>query len=174
MQQQYNDLNHTGVLGMKWGRRKGETRSAKTPEQKAKSTSTAKKVAAGTIATLTVAAAAVYATNPKVRQVVNSSLSKIGKTSISSLQKAGNKTVELGKKVAKESWSGAKEGLAEGLREAPKKATKTIVIGSGMLAAKRMLDKTVGKEESARIFKANNNKKIDSFWKVSQEDKDDD
>ena len=169
-----NELYHYGVPGMRWGRRKGDTRTSKTPEQKTKTSSTAKKVAAGTIATLTVAAAAVYATNPKVRQVVNSSLSKVGKTSVSSLQKAGNKTVELGKKVAKESWSGAKEGLAEGLREAPKKATKAIVVGGGMLAAKRMLDKTVGKEESARIFKANNSKKIDSFWRVSQEDKDDD
>lgn len=169
-----NELYHYGIPGMRWGRRKGETHSAKSPEQKAKTTNTAKKVAAGTVATLTVAAVAVYAANPKVRQVVNSSLSKVGKTSVSSLQKAGNKSVELGKKVAKESWSGAKEGFAEGLREAPKKATKAVVVGTTMLAAKKMLDKTVGKEEAARIFKANNGKKIDSFWKVSQEDKDDD
>lgn len=50
----------------------------------------------------------------------------------------------------------------------------TTPIYYGMNASKRALDKAVDKEEAARIFKANNIKKIDSFWKVSPEDKDDD
>lgn len=41
-----------------------------------------------------------------------------------------------------------------------------------MNTAKRMLDKTIGKEEVARIFQANNNKKISLFWKVGLNDKD--
>ena len=176
-----NELYHVGIKGMRWGHRKSpqtnntQHASAKsTDEQKAKRDKMVKKLAAGTVVTLTVAAAAVYAANPKVRGAVNSSLSKVGKKSVSSFQKAGNKSVEIGKKVVKESWKSTKEGLAEGLKEAPKKAAKAIVVGAGMNAAKRMLDKSVGKEEAARIFKANNSKKIDSFWKVSPEDKEDD
>ena len=181
--QQCNDIQHTGVLGMKWGHRKGSSQTQNsshskktqlTDEQKAQRDKMVKKLAAGTAVTLTVAAAAVYAANPKIRGVVNSTLKKVGTTTVSSLQKAGNKSVVMGKKVVKETWSGTKEGLSEGFREAPKKAAKAIVVGAGMNAAKRMLDKSVGKEEAARIFKANNSKKIDSFWKVSQEDKEDD
>jgi hypothetical protein len=38
-----------------------------------------------------------------------------------------------------------------------------------------MLDQAVGKEESARIFQANEKKKISNFWKVNDSrDKDDD
>lgn len=166
---------------MKWGHRKnssqsGDSSSKKhlTTEQKVQRSKTIKKAIIGTAAVTTLAAAAIYATNPKVRSVVNSVLSKTGKTTMSALKKGGNKSVELGKKAAKEALAGAKEGIAEGIREVPKKATKAIVVGAGMMAAKRMLDKSVGKEESARIFKANNGKKIDSFWRISQEDKDDD
>ena len=181
---QCNYLQHTGVKGMKWGHRRASTEPQKstttkkknelTPEQKEKRTKMIKKLSAGTAATLTVAAVALYAANPKIRGIVNSTMSKVGKTSVKTLQKAGNKSVDLGKKFVKETISGAKEGVSEGLREAPKKAAKAIIVGAGMNAAKRMLDQSVGKEEAARIFKANNSKKIDSFWKVSQEDKDDD
>ena len=45
---------------------------------------------------------------------------------------------------------------------------------SSFSAAQFNLDSVVGKEESARIFQANDNKKIGKFWKVGPDDKDDD
>lgn len=61
-----NNLNHSGVKGMRWGVRKEEskTHTAKTPEQKAQTTRTIKRVAVGTATVATVAtAAAIYAKN---------------------------------------------------------------------------------------------------------------
>lgn len=64
--------------------------------------------------------------------------------------------------------------MKEGIREAPKKAAKAVVTGVVLNQTKKYLDAAVGKEESARIFQANDNKKIGKFWKVSPDDKDDD
>ena len=74
MQQQYNDLNHTGVKGMRWGHRKAESTSSRTTEQKAHTARTVKRVAVGTATVLTVAAAAtMYAKNkPAVDAFVKS------------------------------------------------------------------------------------------------------
>lgn len=61
-----NNLQHSGVPGMRWGVRKADsqTQSNKTSEQKAKTTRTIKKVAIGTATVATVAtAAAIYAKN---------------------------------------------------------------------------------------------------------------
>ena len=158
----------------------------------------AKRVAAAVVMTATVsAAAALYAKNP---EAVNKVMSKIGKTTVSSLKKGGNKAVAAGKKYMTTVYDNAKKGIKnapditkkyvkktarnvldgiktsinETPKNAAKQATDKVITGAALLAAKRMLDKTVGKEEAARIFQANNNKKISSFWKVSQEDKDDD
>lgn len=181
-----NELRHHGVKGMKWGVRRyqnkdgsltpaGKKRYDDNPdgaENSAKTRKTAKRVATALLMTATAAAAvAYYRKNP---EAVKSVLSKVGNTTVSAAKKAGNKTYEAGKKYVQDAIKGAKEGFAEGVREAPKKAAKTIVTGAAMMAAKRMLDATVGKEEAARIFQANNNKKIGSFWKVSSDDRDDD
>ena len=181
-----NELHHHGVKGMKWGVRRyqnkdgsltpaGKIRYGDNPdgaETQAKTHKTAKRVATALLMTATAAAAvAYYRKNP---EAVKSVLSKVGSTTISAAKKVGNKTYEAGKKYVQDAIKGAKEGFAEGVREAPKKAAKTIVTGAAMMAAKRMLDSTVGKEEAARIFQANNNKKIGSFWKVSSDDRDDD
>ena len=181
-----NELRHHGVKGMKWGVRRyqnkdgsltpaGKKRYADNPdgvESSAQTRKTARRVATALVMTATAAAAvAYYRKNP---ELVRSTLSKVGNTTISAAKKAGNKTYEAGKQYVKDAIKGAKEGIAEGFKEAPKKAAKTIVTGAAMMAAKRMLDATVGKEEAARIFQANNNKKIGSFWKVSPDDRDDD
>lgn len=175
-------LCHYGIKGMRWGVRRvrnnsgvGTKSSSKKPltdEQKMARKKTAKKVLAASAMALTItAAAALYAKNPAVNKIINSA----GQTTLSALKKGKTKAINAGKNYVKDAVKGAKEGVREGIKEAPKKATKTVITGMTMLAAKRALDAAVGKEEAARIFQANNSKKISSFWKVNdKEDKDDD
>lgn len=196
---EYNALYHHGIKGMRWGVRRYQRKDGSlTPEgrkrydddgpeaaaKRERNKKIAKRVAAAAIMTATVAtAAALYAKNPKA---VNDFISRAGKKTVDSLKNGRGKAIDLGKKyvkkaaeagkkAGKEALAGAKEGFHEGLKEAPKKAVKAVMVGGALLGAKRVLDKTVGKEESARVFQANNPKKIGSFWKVNDpQDKDDD
>lgn len=62
-----NDLNHAGVKGMRWGVRKDDRKSNRTPKQKAKITKTTKRIATAAATAVTVAtAAALYAKNKPV------------------------------------------------------------------------------------------------------------
>ena len=188
------ELQHHGVKGMKWGVRRyqnkdgtltpaGRKRQAKEAYKselkkiKSESGGTSGKKVAGRIAaaalmTATATAAVIaYKKNPKA---VNDLLSKVGNSTIEGAKKVGRKTYDAGKRYVRDALEGAKNGFKQGVKEAPAKAAKAVVTGAPMMAAKRMLDATVGKEEAARIFQANNNKKIGSFWKVSPDDKNDD
>lgn len=170
-----NELYHYGVIGMKWGvhrSRKDNTSSGSGRRgQTANSedhTARNKKIAKAIVGATTVAAAAYYVhKNP---EVIGKAISKFRNVKVNDLSK---KAVNAGKNYVKASITGMKEGVKEAAKEAPKKAVKTVISGMVLNQTKRALDSAVGKEESARIFQANDNKKIGKFWKVSDEDKDD-
>lgn len=166
-------LIHYGVKGMKWGvqrRRKNESTTDTVGGRKKTLTSNQKrKLARVGIAVGTVVAAA---------YVVHKNPEKIGKIMSQfkgvKLKNISDKAVSRGKNAVRTVINSAKEGVKEGIQDAPKKATKTVTTGIVLNTTKRVLDSTVGKEESARIFQANDNKKIGKFWKVSPDDRDDD
>ncbi len=139
------------------------------PDDSSTKTVNAKKVAAAAAAIGTVAAAAyIVHKNP---EAIGKIVAKVKDSKVSELSaKAVKKGMEYTKKAVKSAASGVKEGIKEGIHDAPKKAAKTIVTGIVLNATKRALDNTLGKEESARIFQANDNKKIAKFWKVQPED----
>lgn len=181
------ELYHHGVKGMKWGVRRyqnkdgSRTSAGKSRYNKEKTEGSPKKrinkkkLLGAAIMTATVATAAVmYGKNPAIRKAVNNTLKSAGSKTVKALKTGSKKSIAIGKKYTNEAIKSAKDGIKEGIKEAPKKATKAIVTGVTLNAVKRAMDSAVGKEETARIFKANNGKKIDSFWRVSPEDKDDD
>ena len=192
-----NELQHHGILGQKWGVRRfqnsngtltsagkkryasDESSSSKdqssnnsgnnnpntTSSTKNKNHSFRKKaiMAAG----VTVAAIYVH----KNRDAIGKTISKFRGVKMKDLSE---KTIAKGKEYVKEAAKGAKSGFEEGIKEGPKKAAKAITTGIILTQAKKALDSAVGKEESAKIFQANDNKKISKFWKTSPDDKDDD
>lgn len=171
-----NYLCHYGVLGMKWGVRRasgssgaGSSSKQGTAKEKVDHTARNKKIARAVVATASVAAAAYYVhKNP---EAVGKVITKVKNVKVKDL---GAKAVNAGKTYVKDAVNGAKEGAKEAIKEAPKKAAKAVVGGIILNQTKKALDSAVGKEESAKIFQANDNKKIGKFWKVSEDDREDD
>lgn len=152
-------------LSNKWD---SKTASYKTTKKENKTYKAIKKHKKKIIIGTTMVAAAAYAVH-KNPEAIGKALSKLKNVKMNDVKAS---TINKGKTYINDALKSASDGFKEGIKEAPKKATKAIVTGTVLYGAKKTLDSTVGKEKSAVIFQANDNKKIGKFWKVSEEDTD--
>ena len=191
MTQYQAELYHHGIKGQKWGVRRyqnadgsytseGKARrsSENSPTKKASDPEArkarAKKIAAAAGALTLAAAAAYVASNPKARKVVANAVKSMGKVTGEKATKLAKKGKDYVQKAAKQAKEGLKEGVKEGFKEGPKKLAKAAVTGAIMYGGKKLMDKAIGPDDAGRIMKANDKKKIGSFWSFVEQDKKDD
>lgn len=190
MTQYQAELYHHGIKGQRWGvrryqnpdgsytsegkaRRSSENGSVKKASDPETRKARAKKIVAAAGALTLAAAAAYVASNPKARKVVDNAVKSMGKVAGEKTTRLAKKGKDYAKKAAKGAKEGFKEGVKEGIREGPKKFAKAVVGGAFMYAGKKALDKAVGPTDAGRIMKANDKKKIGSFWSFVEQDKKD-
>lgn len=167
-------LVHFGIKGQKWGLRRFQNSDGSYTEEgkarrrvgtdpktgkrvyygKSGKAYTGAEVAKGLAVGVSIAVAAAYvAKHPET-------VKKVAEMGIEKMKDLPAKTKEAGKKMVQQTI----EGFKEGLNEAPKTAGKAVGTGVVLLTAKKMSDQVFGKNESDKIWKANNKKKIGSFW----------
>ena len=181
-----NELYHHGVKGMRWGVRRyrntdGSITAAgkkhyqtRNRSEESKRKIDARKVVA-MAGVLTIAAATAYvASNPKARAAVVKAAKSLGKVTSQKTKVCAEKGKHYLKRAGQEFRAGLREGVREGIHNAPKKAVSTIVTGAGLYAGKKILDQMIGKDDSGRVFRANDKKKIGSFWTYTEKEDDED
>ena len=191
----YNYLAHHGVKGQKWGvRRYKNADGSLTPAGKIRygadgrtqgnrSSNKTKKRIAAAVGVGAVATAAVYLHNNKAAQtLVKNTMSEIGKKTITSMKKNVNtgktlteayiKSLRTGisegmKNAPDQIKKGISEGITEGAKTGSKNLTKAVVIGGIMNAGHQAMSKSIGDDNTTKVFQANNKKKIDKYWKTN-------
>ena len=186
----YSDdfLAHHGILGQKWGKKNGppyplDASDHSASEKKAgwrqslknaDKKKIAKGIAVGVGTAAVVAGAAYYATHKsEVNAFVKTALSELQYSSKYGKIAESKEKIKKGKEYAKDKLKEAAKGApkkffdsaVEGINTGIMNTGKAVGIGVTMLALKEGLDIAAGRQKSEKIYKANNKKKIDSFWK---------
>lgn len=180
-------LLHHGIKGQRWGVRRfqnndgtltsaGKKRRSeeRTPEEKKAHNKRIAVSVAATAATVAASAATAYYLK-KHPEAIKAVADKAKSVNLKDVSKS---TIEKGKNAAKtalkEAKNGFKEGVKEGIHDGPKKLGKAIVVGGVMIGGYKALEKATGSQKADAIFKANNPKKIDKFYKTGSNNSNDD
>ena len=188
-----NVLYHHGILGQRWGVRRYQNKDGtRTAAGKRRARANREFVKSETIDLKTgkvvkteTAEKSTESSAAKVKEFVVKHKKAVlvtgGVATYAALHKIGqmnvnkDNTVKAYAKVGAQTLEkGIKEGVKDGLLSGSKKAISTVISGSMMRGTKNLMDMYVGKDTAGQIFNAANSKKVSSFWKYKEDDKNND